>query len=66
VQEAILVEEQVRGLHPPRERDLSVELEETRVCVDEINSECTIEDGQLSQLVMRISNTLVDLGKLPI
>jgi hypothetical protein len=56
----------VRGLHPPRERDLSVELEETRVCVDEINSECTIEDGQLSQLVMRISNTLVDLGKLPI
>jgi hypothetical protein len=30
VQEAILAEEQARGLHPPDGRDLSVELEETR------------------------------------
>jgi hypothetical protein len=66
VQEAILAEKQVRGLHPPDGRDLSVELEETRACVDGINGEHAAEAERLSQLVMGISNALVDLGMLPV
>jgi hypothetical protein len=56
----------VHGLHPPDERDLSAELEETRTCVDEIKGERAAEAEQLSQLVVGISNALVDLGMLPI
>jgi hypothetical protein len=66
VQEAMLVEEQARGLHPFDERDLPVELKEIRKHMDEIEGEHTAEAGQLSQLVMVISNALVDLGMLPI
>jgi hypothetical protein len=66
VQEAILAEEQVRGLHPFDRWDLSVELGEIRAHMDGIEGECTTEAGQLSQLVVGISNTLVNLGMLPI
>jgi hypothetical protein len=66
VQEVILVEEQVRGLHPPDGRDLSVKLEETRARVDGINSKHAAEVGRLSQLVMGMSNAIVDLGMLPV
>jgi hypothetical protein len=45
VGEAILAEEQERGLHPPDERDLSVKPDETRVRVDRINGECAAEAG---------------------
>jgi hypothetical protein len=41
-----------------------VELEETRVRVDGIKGERAVEAGRLSQLVMGISNALVDLGML--
>jgi hypothetical protein len=54
------------GLHPFNGRDLSAELEEICVCMDGITSECAVEVRQLSQLVMGISNTLVDLGMLPV
>jgi hypothetical protein len=47
VQEAVLVEEQVRGLHPFNERDLLVELEETHARVDGIKGKCAVEAGQL-------------------
>jgi hypothetical protein len=66
VQEVILAEEQTRGLHPPNGHDLSAELEETHVHVDEINGEHAVEAERLSQLVVGISNTLVNLGMLPI
>jgi hypothetical protein len=46
--------------------DLTTELEEIRACVDGIMGERATEAGQLSQLVMGISNALVDLGMLPI
>jgi hypothetical protein len=48
VLEVILAEEQARGLHPPNGRDLTVELKETRTCVDVINDERTTEAGRLS------------------
>jgi hypothetical protein len=66
VQEAILVEEQAHILHPFDRRDLSVELGEIRAPVVRIEVERAAEVGQLSQLVMEISNALVDLGMLPI
>jgi hypothetical protein len=66
VQEVILVEEQAHGLHPPNGWDLSTELEETPACMDGIKSERGSKAGQLSQLVMGISNTLVNLGMLPV
>jgi hypothetical protein len=53
-------------LHPFDGRDLSMELEGLRACVDGVEGEHATEAGQLSQLVMQISNTLVDLGMLPI
>jgi hypothetical protein len=49
----------------PNGQDLLAELEETRACVDEINSECAIEAERLSQLVVGISNAL-DLDMVPI
>jgi hypothetical protein len=60
------VEEQARDQHPPDRRDLSVELDEIRSCMDWIIGEHTAEAGRLSQLVMGISNALVDLGMLPV
>jgi hypothetical protein len=47
-------------------RDLSAELEKTHARMDRINGERATEAGRLSQLVMGISNALVDLGMLPI
>jgi hypothetical protein len=47
VQEVILAEEQTRGLHPPNGHDLSAELEETHVHVDEINGEHAVEAERL-------------------
>jgi hypothetical protein len=66
MQEAILAEEQAHGLHPFDRQDLSVELEEIRARVDEIKGECAAEAGQLSQLVVEISNALVNIGMLPV
>jgi hypothetical protein len=45
VQEAILAEEQARGLHPFDGRDLLAELEEIHTCVDGITCEHSIEAG---------------------
>jgi hypothetical protein len=45
MREAILAEEQERGLHPNDRRDLSTELRKTRTHVDGINDECAIESG---------------------
>jgi hypothetical protein len=42
------------------------ELEETHVRVDEINDEHAIKARQLSQLVVQISNALLDQGMLPV
>jgi hypothetical protein len=66
VREAILAEEQERGLHPPNGRFLSTQLYQTRVRVDRINGERATEVGRQLQLVIVISNALVDLGMLPI
>jgi hypothetical protein len=51
VQEAMLVEEQARSLHPFDGCDLSTELEGLHVHVDGVEGECTTKTGQLSQLV---------------
>jgi hypothetical protein len=56
VQEAMLVEEQARGLHPFDRQYLSTELEGIRARVDGIEGECATEAVQLSQLVVEISN----------
>jgi hypothetical protein len=45
---------------------MSAELEETRARVDEIKGECAVKAKQLKQLVVGISNALVDLGMLHI
>jgi hypothetical protein len=66
VQKTILAEEQKRDMYPPDGRDLSVELDKTHTCFDRINDEHAAEVGLLSQLVMGISNALVDLGMMPI
>jgi class 3 adenylate cyclase len=66
VQEAVLAKEQVRDLLPSDRRDLPIELKEIRACVDGNERERASEVGQLSQLVMGISNALVDLGMVPI
>jgi hypothetical protein len=63
---AMLAKEQGRDLHPQDGWDLSVELEGMRACVDWIRGEHTAKVGQLLQLVMEISNSLGDLGMLPI
>jgi hypothetical protein len=56
----------VHGLHPFDGRDLSTELEGLHMHVDGVEGECATEVRQLSQLVMEISNALVDLGMLPV
>jgi hypothetical protein len=66
VQEVILAKEQTCILHHFDGRDLSVELEEIHVHVDGIGGERAAEAGQLSHLVVEISNALVDLGMLPV
>jgi hypothetical protein len=66
VQEAKLAEEQACGLHSFDERDLSAELEKLHMCVVRVEDECAIKTGELSTLFMEASNTLVDLGMLPI
>jgi hypothetical protein len=66
VQEVMLAEEQMPSLHPFDGWDLSAELKEIRPRVDGIEGERATEAGQLSQLVIKISNTLVDLGMLQI
>jgi hypothetical protein len=66
VREVKLVGEQVRGLHSFDGRDLPAELEELHTCVAKVEDEHVIEVGELSWLVVVISNTLVDLGILPI
>jgi hypothetical protein len=62
----MLVKEQVCGLHPHDGWDLLMELEGIRARVDGIGGERAVEAGQLSQLVMEISNAPADLGMLPI
>jgi hypothetical protein len=66
VWEAKLTEEHVRGLHSFDKRDLSVELEEIRVRVVEVEDECATEAREMSQFILEISNALVDIGMLPI
>jgi hypothetical protein len=63
---AILAEELEHGLHPTDGRDLSVELDKARASMDRINGKRAAEAERLSQLVVEISNALVDLGMLPI
>jgi hypothetical protein len=60
----ILAEEEERGLRPIFGRDLSSELDMTHAHVDRINDERATEARQLSQLVVGISDALVDLGML--
>jgi hypothetical protein len=62
----MLVEEQARSLHHDHGQDLSTALEGIQPCVDEIEGECAAKAGQLTQLVMGISNALTNLGMLPV
>jgi hypothetical protein len=66
VWEVKLAEEHARDLHSYNRRDLSVELQELHVHVVGVKDEGTTEAGELSQLVIEISNSLVALGTLPI
>jgi hypothetical protein len=66
VQEVILAEEQAHSLHPVNGRDLFLELKETRACMDEIKGGRIAKAEQLSQMVMKISSMLFDLGIFPI
>jgi hypothetical protein len=61
-----LAEEQAHGLYSFDGSDLSMELEELRGRVAEVESKCVIEVVQLSRSVMEISDALVDLGVFPI
>jgi hypothetical protein len=61
-----LAEEQAWGLYLFDERDLSVELEELREHVIEVESEHAAKAMQLSWSVVEISDALVDLGVFPI
>jgi hypothetical protein len=61
-----LAEEQERGLHPPDGQDLSAELDGTHTRMDRINGERAAEARRLSQLVVGISDALVNLGMLPV
>jgi hypothetical protein len=62
---AKLVEEQARSLHSFNRCDLPTKLGELRAHAigDE---ECATETRKLAALVVEASNTLVDLGMLPI
>jgi hypothetical protein len=62
----MLAEEQECSLHPTNGRDLSLGLDTTRACMDRINDEHAAEARRLSQLVMGISDALVNLGMLPV
>jgi hypothetical protein len=66
VREVKLVEEQACDLHSFDGRDLSVKLEVLHACVAGVKDECAAMSRKLSMLVMGISNTLLDLGILPI
>jgi hypothetical protein len=66
VQVAILAEEQECGLHPFDGWDLSMELEEIHAHVDGIKGKWAAEARHLSQLVVEISNALVNLGMLSV
>jgi hypothetical protein len=61
-----LAEEHAQGLYPFGGMDLSVELEELREPVARVENERAAETVQLSPSVMKISNTLVDVGVFPI
>jgi hypothetical protein len=63
--EVKLAEEQARNLHSFDGWNLSVDLEELRVRMVGVEDECTVEAVELSQLVMEISNALVDLQTFP-
>jgi hypothetical protein len=43
-----------------------MKLEKICACVDGIKGECATETGQLMQLAVDISNTLVELVMLPV
>jgi hypothetical protein len=66
VREAILVEEQEHVLCPIDGWDLLLELDMAHMRLDRINDERAAEARQLSQLVVKISDVLVDLGMLPV
>jgi hypothetical protein len=66
VREAILVEEQEHVLCPIDGWDLLLELDTAHMRLDRINDERAAEARQLSQLVVKISDVLVDLGMLPV
>jgi hypothetical protein len=63
--EVKLAEEQARNLHSFDGLNLSMDLEELHVCMTGVEDECTVEAVELSQLVMEISNALVDLQTFP-
>jgi hypothetical protein len=53
-------------MHPPDRQNRSAELDKIHAHMDRINSERATEAERLLQLVVGISNALVDLGVLPI
>jgi hypothetical protein len=61
-----LAEKQPRGLHSFNGQDLLLELEELCACMAGVKDEQATETGELSKLVVEISNAQVDLGILPI
>jgi hypothetical protein len=66
VPEAKLAEEQACVLHSFDGWDLLAELEELHACMAMVVDEHAINAGELLQLVLEISNVLVNLGMLPI
>jgi hypothetical protein len=54
------------GLHPPDERDLSMELDKACTYMDRTSSDCAIDAERLSWQVVQVSGILVNLGMLPI
>jgi hypothetical protein len=66
VREAKLVGELVRGLHSIDGQDLSAKLEELNARMAGDEDERTAEAGKLSKSAVEISNTLVNLGMMPI
>jgi hypothetical protein len=61
-----LTEEQAGGLHSFDGCYLSVGLEELRACMAGVKDERAAKAVELSQLVIEISDALVDLGVFPI
>jgi hypothetical protein len=66
VQEVKLAEEQARSLYPLDGWDLLAEQEELHTHVAGIEEECVIEAEELAVLVVKASNTLMDLEMPPI